>query len=67
MSQTLETDGTTCPKCGVSDIEGGMVDIQTDRAYQGCWCTECGAEWTNEYVFSRVLAFKDGSNGEGGI
>jgi len=46
-----EYSNAHCPVCGSEQCEGGSVNIEPNRAFQACWCNECGAEWNDVYEF----------------
>jgi hypothetical protein len=48
-----------CPICGGLE-EGGAVEIDDNQAHQECWCTRCGATWTDVYVHKDVYYLEAG-------
>ena len=45
----LGEDGSICPSCRSSHINGGPVEIDGAGAYQNISCDECGFEWQDNY------------------
>ena len=54
----LQGEGASCPYCGVTDIEGQSVDIDTCHATQEVRCLECGEEWLDIYTLTDVEAIQ---------
>jgi len=50
----LESGGQECPLCGSGNVEGGLVDIKGNHAYQDISCLDCEKEWTDEYTLSGI-------------
>lgn len=50
-NQYASGEGLLCPVCEARcSAEGGPVEIDGGKAWQNVYCTECDAEWTDEYV-----------------
>ena len=45
----LDADGQVCPFCNSSQIEGGRIAIDRDRAELDVKCSDCGKYWTDIY------------------
>ena len=48
----VKQDNAHCPVCGSRNCEGTHVEIETNSAFQPCWCNECGAQWNDVYEFT---------------
>jgi len=55
LSRYLKNPGH-CPVCQDSAIEGDEVVIDANRATQEVSCTECSAEWIDEYRLASIDA-----------
>lgn len=63
--QYLDTEGVRCPYCKSPDIEGGHMSVEHCGASQTVTCTNCDAEWIDDYELvgiteiSAVLSLKE--------
>ena len=48
----IERGGNNCPKCESDDIEGGIVQVDSNTAYQDVSCNECETEWRDFYTLT---------------
>jgi DNA-directed RNA polymerase subunit RPC12/RpoP len=44
--------GNVCPFCRTWDIVGGPVEVEAGKAWQHVTCSDCGAEWRDDYTLS---------------
>lgn len=56
QSKYVTKGGIRCPWCESSDITGGFVEVDTGTAWQPMSCTECDAEWEDQYVLTGISA-----------
>lgn len=54
-----------CPACQGTNYEGGAVTIDSGKAYQGCLCHDCQAEWTDIYALTAQEITADPAGGLG--
>ncbi|MEC9362387.1 MAG: hypothetical protein VYC42_04105 [Pseudomonadota bacterium] len=45
----VNVQGTLCPYCRSSQIEGEAVDIDGGHATQPMRCNDCGRDWIDRY------------------
>jgi len=45
----IKQKGLSCPFCGSLSIQGGFIEIEEGKAFQGMKCTECEAHWQDVY------------------
>ena len=43
-----------CPKCKARDIEGGMLEVDNNQAWQSLTCNECGFNYRDVYTLTNV-------------
>lgn len=55
----IQSDGVSCPYCGSSDIAGGSIETDENRAYQKITCNACGAYWSDGYTLDSILGRDD--------
>ena len=48
----IEFGSNICPSCGSSDIEGGLVEVDSGGAWQDVSCPTCEATWTDTYALT---------------
>ena len=42
-------DGSHCPNCNSSNLNGDGIELQDNSAYRNCDCEDCGAYWTEDF------------------
>lgn len=50
----LASNGTKCPHCGGTDLDGKGVQIDSGTASQEIMCTDCGEGWFDIYTLTHV-------------
>lgn len=62
-----ESDSNRCPSmdCGVSDIEGGSIEIEGRFAVQEVSCLACGCVWNDTYALSSYEVTEQAPRQEG--
>jgi hypothetical protein len=53
--QYAKSGGVCCPVCRSEIIEGGPLYVENGYTYQDMACTDCGAEWVDEYKLVRYI------------
>jgi len=43
-----------CPYCKSEQIEGSLPIIEGVKAYQECYCNDCGGSWSDTYTLTGV-------------
>lgn len=55
-----DNEGTKCPCCKLTDIEGGPVNIEGNSAWQSMTCSNCFATWDDVYTFTSMRNLVEG-------
>lgn len=50
-----------CPFCNRIDPYYDGIIVDGSRAYQDCYCSDCGREWREWWTFDRIEWSEDGS------
>lgn len=45
----VELDGTRCPACNSTQLEGGSIDVDQGYAWQEIYCHDCHLEYQDVY------------------
>ena len=43
-----------CPICGSTDVTGDSLEMDSHTVWQKLYCSDCDAEWYDEYILSNV-------------
>lgn len=55
----IKHNGTVCPECYGTELEGQEIVIDNGKAFQDVHCMDCHAEWTDEYQLSNLIKISE--------
>lgn len=48
-AQYVAIGANVCPFCGSGNIRGDELEVDGTKAFQACWCNDCGKNWADLY------------------
>lgn len=63
-AEYVANKGACCPVCGCTELDGQSVTIDSGKAYQPIFCTDCDAQWIDEYALTGYTELEAPEQGE---